>query len=276
MKKHLILIIIVVLSIFLTSCENEKYIVHDESISTGVLYKTEEDEENNNSHKAKGGPSTITDLFDGEQRVWFYLSNNDLAYDSYVRAVLVTKNKNVTDFYYNLKEEDIGSGIAFGTVNGVYPNAFSREQFTLSDFDNLSFSEIIETVSQSYADASIDYSHTYDYVNRTDTFSLSAVDMPYKIIYNGDLDNSGNNLEGETLSFIQDILKVDFGSGNYRHRANINCKYFCFDSIIRPTQIKSKEYVGIKDDRGFMLVTENNFVSFENIRLDSPENVTEW
>ena len=39
----------------------------------------------------------MSDLFDGKQRVWFYLDRSDLydglAYDTDVKAVIITENK---------------------------------------------------------------------------------------------------------------------------------------------------------------------------------------
>ncbi len=51
-------------------------------------------------------PEVLSDLFDGKQRVWFYLDRSDLydglAYDTDVKAVIITENKQVTGYYYNL------------------------------------------------------------------------------------------------------------------------------------------------------------------------------
>ena len=37
--------------------------------------------------------------------------------------------------------------------------------------------------------------------------------------------------------------------------------------------IKEKEYIGIQDTSGNMLITLNNYAEFENIMLDKPEGM---
>lgn len=99
---------------------------------------------------------TISDLFNGKQRIWFVLENTgtadvDLRYDTPIAAVLITEEGQTTDLYYNFISEDGNDDLNLAVSE--YPNPFSCPRFTVQDFDNLSDDEIIDLVSQSYANA---------------------------------------------------------------------------------------------------------------------------
>ena len=228
----------------------------------------------------KKEPSVLTDLFDGDKKVWFYIDDDSLTYDSDILAVLVTENKRVTNFYYILSANPAFKYQFLGNT----PNPFSSEPFTLSDFEGLSDDEIINKVSNAYGDASKDYSLTYayvdvvmpgktytldDYKNREDVL-LSKYTLPYTIKYKGDLDSSGNGLQTETLSFLNDVIKFKSGKGNATYNAKmINCKYFTVSSIIKPTEIKDKSYIGIANNSlGTMIIS--------SIQNDDPTGISEW
>lgn len=191
-------------------------------------------------------PEVLSDLFDGKQRVWFYLDRSDLydglAYDTDVKAVIITENKQVTGYYYNL------IGIYNKDMISGEEGPFANSRFLLSDFSGLTDSEIIEKVSETYADGSVTY--PIEIQTSIKKYTYEGEELPYTIEYDGELDSSGNGLENETL---------------YRS--------FKFDSLVEPTVIKEKEYIGIQDTSGNMLITLNNYAEFENIMLDKPEGM---
>lgn len=227
-------------------------------------------------------PTTITDLFDGEERVWFYIDghySDELSYDDEVDMVFVTKNKKVTQIYYNL----VGSGIhPKEIVCDDEINPFTCERFILGDFTGLSNAEIIEKVKAAYADASLTYNCTRNYGSYSNSFSIKQIELPYTIKYNGDLDNSGNNLQNETISFADHDLsvnaKIAIGLQVSPFFEAIYCGNFDVGSIIGPTEIKDKVYVGLKDDRNERnkIITVNNYANFESIGYDNPQGISEW
>lgn len=221
-------------------------------------------------------PTVLTDLFSGERRIWFYIADDELAYDNDVKAVFITENNTVTALYYNLIGNMNGIGNSanmVGVIDLDEPNPFSCERLLLSDFSGLSDDEIIEKVSNFYADASLEYTFNYgskEYVYKKCSF-------PYEILYDGDLDSSGNNLENEILKLFEHAYSIEFTfnrSGAYEMLRD----EFYFDSLIKPTVIKDKEYVGIKGVKGSggSIITINTYTAFDRINYDSPDGITKW
>lgn len=230
------------------------------------------DSENLDDDLDRVSPATITDLFDGEKRVWFFIDHRDsfdgLAYDNDVKGVLITEDKQVKGYYYNLvgslnhslSEEDC-------IINSNSTNPCANNRYVLSDFEGLNNEEIINKVSASYGDASVDYDFEYE----GEEYYFEKCDFPYEITYEGDLDASGNNFESEELCIFNNPYNIHF-TFNGSFASEYISSSFKFSSIIKPSIIKDKEYVGIKDRKGNMLITENTYLSFENIGFDSPNN----
>jgi lipoprotein len=213
-------------------------------------------------------PEVLSDLFDGKQRVWFYLDRSDLydglAYDTDVKAVIITENKQVIGYYYNL------IGIYNKDMISGEEGPFANSRFLLSDFSGLTDSEIIEKVSETYADGSVTY--PIEIQTSIKKYTYEGEELPYTIEYDGELDSSGNGLENETLYFFDTIRDVMFPF-NQSYQNETLYRSFKFDSLVEPTVIKEKEYIGIQDTSGNMLITLNNYAEFENIMLDKPEGM---
>ncbi|MDD6483826.1 MAG: hypothetical protein PUF72_04520 [Clostridiales bacterium] len=236
-------------------------------------------------NKKSNSPNTIMDLFDGKQRVWFYIYDDELTYESKVLGMFITNNKNVTEFYYNVIPDVVAEAKIAENVN--IPS--SGKTYSLNDFVGLSDSEIIDMVSASYGDASKAYQFSTEKRNYEPTglyttaknYSYESSYFPFAIQYNGSLDSSGNNLTDEnlkifssndyTFSYPMDTQKSDIISVTSELK---DC------SIIKPIEIKDKEYVGIKENRNSynnsMIITQNNYKSFGDIKYDSPDNATKW
>ena len=103
-------------------------------------------------------------------------------------------------------------------------------------------------------------------------YTYEGEELPYTIEYDGELDSSGNGLENETLYFFDTIRDVMF-LFNQSYQNETLYRSFKFDSLVEPTVIKEKEYIGIQDTSGNMLITLNNYAEFENIMLDKPEGM---
>ena len=79
-------------------------------------------------------------------------------------------------------------------------------------------------------------------------------------------------MENETLYFFDTIRDVMFPF-NQSYQNETLYRSFKFDSLVEPTVIKEKEYIGIQDTSGNKLITLNNYAEFENIMLDKPEGM---
>ena len=217
-------------------------------------------------------PKTIVDLFDGKEKLWYYIDYRDsydgLSYDCDVKAIFTTENKTVTSMYYNLIGNRNNGSLEFSDLFEGKQNPFSCERFLLSDFTGLSDKEIIKKVSAVYGDASNSYKIPF---YRT----FEKCDFPSEIIYCGYLDNSGNMLENENLRLFDCNYFIEFtfngSSDEERLRGEFN-----YDSTVTPIEILDKQYIGIKDGWGNMIITENIYDSFGNLSFDDPSGITEW
>lgn len=275
MIRKNVVIVILLLIFSLTGCSlREDVRNHNQNKDYG---KGELDNQMQNEDLSNGNgvaesimPIVLSDLFDGEQRVWFYIDHTDsfdgLAYDNDVKAVIITQDKKIVKYYYNLigiyNKNMIGS-IEF---NGSSP--FSSSRFLLSDFEGLADEEIIEKVSKLYGDAAETYTFNYggkDYVYKGESF-------PYEIQYEGELDSSGNKLKNENFEFFEEGHSITF-KFNGSYKVEFLSLDFYFDTLIEPAMIKDKEYVGIMDKEGNMLITISNYITLENITFDSPRGM---
>lgn len=246
MKKILSLFIVVILVLSLTACGGE--------------------------NKKVESPKTIMDLFDGKEKLWYYIDYRDsfdgLSYDSDVKAIFTTENKTVTSMYYNLIGSHNNSSLEFSDLFEEKSNPFSCERFLLSDFKGLSDKDVIEKVSDVYGDASISYKipfyKTYD-----------ECIFPSNILYNGYLDNSGNMLEDENLRLFDCNYYIEFSFNGSGDEERLRGEFY-YDSTITPIEILDKQFVGIKDGWGNMIITENIYDSFSNLTFDDPSGITGW
>ncbi|MBQ8228803.1 MAG: hypothetical protein IJZ88_07305 [Clostridia bacterium] len=227
-------------------------------------------------------PKTVMDLFDGERRLWFYIDSEDaddgLRYDCPVQQVFVIENKKVIGMYYSFAPSLFSAG------KNAIPNPISGEKFVLSDFEGMSDDEIINALKAVYANANttynLDFSHTYDekgvVVGSDNVFS--AAPLPFNIQYKGYLDDSGNKLENEEIKIFGLEYKIDVHPGDPYYQVNINrtAAEIDFHSLIRPTKIKDKEYLGIESGLGNMLITINNYPYFNSLEFDDPSGATDW
>ncbi len=214
-------------------------------------------------------PKVISDFFAGNNKIWFYLDEGELSYNSEIKAVFITNDKVITDLYYNLIDSGYGgSPIHF---NGQEPNPCSVERFVLSDFEGLSDEEVVKKIADSYGNIKKEYTLTYNNRSFSQQFTLPSQSFPYKIQYNGELDPTGNKLKSETLSFSEKMLRIDVGTGSVKYYPSIKTNSFNIDSIIKATTIKDKEYVGFKDDDENMIVTVNKYSELNDIDFDMPQ-----
>ncbi len=275
--KRILCVSISMMMLLLCSCNNTNI---RPSNSNETIEKTQSETKTINSTSKKSkAPSVITDLFDGGQRLWFYLDDEEIAYDTEVSAVFVTENKTVTDFYYNLIDSGYGGSLILNKISGEAPNPMSVERFKLSDFAGLSDDEILKKIKGSYGNGASEYALTYKYFDSNEDFTLPKLieSYPFTIKYNGDLDASGNSLKNEKLSFADNSVGVDIGKGGGRYYApGIKLKHYTVDSVISPTEIKDKTYVGLRNEKDNPLVTVNNYVSFDKVNYDNPNGATEW
>ena len=259
MKKFFALILLIVLAISLTACTNKP---------------TASDATN-----TKHTPESITDLFDGENKVWFYIDYRDvydgLAYDTDVKAGFTTEKKTVTSMYYNLIGNSNNSlslrSNMVGATNLDNPNPFTCERLQIKDFKGLSDDIIIEKISSVYADASKSYKFKY----YTGDYNYEKCDFPCAILYYGFLDNSGNKLESESIRLFEQNYFVKFPFNDTEETERLRDE-FPYESFIKPIEILDKSYIGIKDVQGNMIITENVYGSINNIGLDDPSGITEW
>ena len=85
-------------------------------------------------------------------------------------------------------------------------------------------------------------------------------------------ENTSRKKENDTLYYFVTIRDVMFPF-NQSYQNETLYRSFKFDSLVEPTVIKEKEYIGIQDTSGNMLITLNNYAEFENIMLDKPEGM---
>lgn len=303
MKKFFALILFIVLVISLTACTNKSITSNtansEHTSSTAqtnetttsntansehtsitansdIFYTTVEDNDNFVENKT---PESITDLFDGEKKVWFYIDHRDsydgLAYDSDVKAVFTTENKTVTSMYYNLigisnNSLSLRSNMV-GATSLENPNPFTCERLQIKDFKSLSDDDIIEKVSSVYADASKNYSFKY----YTGDYNYEKCEFPCTILYYGFLDNSGNKLESESIRLFDRNYFVNFPFNDTVEQERLRGE-FPYEAFIRPIEILDKSYIGIKDGQGNMIITENIYGSINSIGFDDPNGITEW
>lgn len=275
--------------ILLCGCGKEESIISDNINSEktdNVMSENDANQVNANesdniptSEIVESSPSTITDLFDGNPRIWFYIHNKDardgLAYDNKVKAILVSENKEITSIYYNLK--NVACSLAEEDFEET-PNPF-RERFLLEEFDSMSDDEIIDMVKKAYVDASQTYNFDinsvykkygntgFDYNAHS---SFEAVNLPYTISCEGELDSTGNKYSKETIYLFDNANIIAYYYFNQSAEGEYLKGYFDVGRIITPSVIKNKEYVGIEDENGNMLITENTYTTFDNIELDKP------
>lgn len=259
MKKTLLAFALVAsLILSLTACKSNEPLNNQnadlESSDTNSNFN------NNDSDTSSKHAKSWLDLFDGKQKVWFLVTENELSYDSVVSAVFVTENKKVTKAYYCNRNAK--------NINPEIPE-YNSDLWKLSDFDSLRDDEILEKVNSSYFDASVTY--TLDAFNvsagATEQLTYEKNDFPYTIQYTGELDNSGNNLEDEELKLLE-----HFREKNLR---------FSIESSVKPTEIKSEQYSGISgytwDGNGLhYIVTKAKLGDLSNIGNDDASGITEW
>lgn len=267
MKKTILTILLIIVLSIGTACTKKETAKYKESTNNNILYETEDA---NESDETKELQKTIMDLFEGKKRIWFMLGTNidGISYDSDVNAVIVTENKKVISVYYNMVGNINKSYIKNVVKINQHPNPFSHDYFVMSDFANLNDEQIIDMVSESYANASITYSFQLD--NKNYTFEGNL--FPYDVKYNGILDNSGNFLKSETLKFFKHSYYVP---GGYLISLDST---FPYKEFISPIIIKDKEYVGILCySNGYSsLITVNNFEHIEEPIFDNIEGITSF
>lgn len=269
-------------SFFLFGCSQRQNNAVEKEMSNSVFVEAVEEVEKEdviqNNETQKDTPSTITDLFSGEPRIWYYISSTDeLAYDGEIKAIFVSENKTITEIYYNLRSYKCSLS---ETDFAETPNPFA-ERFELQDFDGLSYEQILEKVRRAYASADCTYdlningvyaqygALSFDY-NKYSSFD--AIKLPFEITYDGELDSTGNEYEEETIYLFDDASIVAYFYFNQSAEGESLKKEFTISDIIEPTLIKNKEYVGIIDRSGNMLITENTYASFEDIGYDKVED----
>ncbi len=228
--------------------------------------------------KKVANPKTIMDLFDGKEKLWYYIDYRDsfdgLAYDCDVKAVFTTENKAVTSMYYNLigicNNSLTWNSSMVGKTTLEDPNPFTCDRLLLSDFKGLSNKDVINKVSEVYANASNSYEFQY-MGNRL----YEKCDFPSDILYYGFLDNSGNILEDENIRLFDCNYCIEFSFNGSMEEERLRGEFY-YDSTITPVEILDKQYIGIKDGRGNMIITENIYESFGNLAFDDPAGITEW
>lgn len=289
MRKIVFSILLSIMAL-LGGCGKEESITNNNNNSESLADDASENEANQVSSNVNDGkqvpeeiledsPITITDLFDGDTRIWYYIQAGDardgLAYDNKVKAILVSENKEITSIYYNLKNVK-----CFLTENDFEekPNPF-RERFLLEEFDSMSDEEIIDAVKKTYVDASqtynFDINSVYEeYGNVAFDYnaysSFEAVTFPYSISYEGELDSTGNVYNNETIYLFDNAKIIAYFYFNQSADGENLSSSFHVSRIITPSVIKNKEYVGIEDENGNMLITENTYTTFNDIELDTP------
>lgn len=283
MKQKIFLGILFLTIVLLGGCEKEKSTANNNNENKDDINQINIAENNEiplSEVVSEISPTTVMDLFDGHSRIWYYIpaeeAKKGLAYDNRVKAVLVSENGQIISIYYNLKsikctldEDDFE----------VLPNPF-RDRFLLEEFDNMSDDEIINMAKESYANASQSYNldingvySKYGYVkyDYNAISSFHAIDFPYTITYDGELDSTGNKYINETIYLFDDNKLITYFQFNGGADGEYLSKSFPIAGIIGPSVIKNKEYVGIEDEYGNILITENTYEIFDNIELDMPQ-----
>lgn len=280
MKKFISLILTFSLIFTFSACGNSNTDSESKSDKKGSnnSFFSDSSEKDTADTTAKA-PQTVMDLFDGERRVWYLLLGDEIAYDSAVKAVIVTENQMVVEGYYRIQN----SIYSYLDVDLPHPYAPS---FTLEDFEGMSDADILNMVRSTYADISKSYgNYTIDFPEQSSTLELvgrfEATSLPYKITYNGNLDSSGNKLIDEKVKLFKNIPgynAVSTRGTNFAYNA-FDTDYY-YTGTINPTVIKDKEYVGIechREPKGsrYRLITINDFASFGTLSFDDPAGVTE-
>ena len=278
MKRINILILVFIIIFIFTSCGTEKTIQSNDDTSNDVNINNDVIVQNDN---IQSSPETVMDLFDGERRIWYFIDRNDaedgLTYDNEIQTIFVTENKKVVEAYYNLN--GIYTGNLALHIDIGDPNPLSNSRLKLEDLVGLSDDEIICMVQEKYADVTTTYDFDFNFdegVNTEVTGSpFVKQDLPFKIIYDGELDSSGNNLENEKIKFLDKQYVISYRNTDFNARAQENMEnVMYFDKFIKPTVIKDKEYVGIEGYH--MLITLNNYDSVGLIKLDDPSGITDF
>lgn len=248
----------------------------DNSITTNEISPEYgiDDPDSKNSNYYEEEAKTITDLFDGERKIWFGvhgMGKSELAFHQKISVVLVTENKTVTDMYYTLNADD-----GYTMPTSLTPlddfNPFTAKCYTLADMSGLSDDEILNLISSNYADGKVEYHYMQTDIATSQTITRTSpkVILPWEIKYGGKLDNSGNRLESEYL------LLFDFETNNGYTTQFPN--EFDFDEFISPTQIKDDEYIGIYgyNSGPRLLATRNTYNEIQSPDFDSADGVYEY
>lgn len=279
MKQIIALILALFLIFAFTACNNSNENSHSNGITTNkyIDTSTEVITDNVDDTKKSDTPMTLMDLFDGEKRVWYLLQDeNGLAYNSSILAVVITENKKVVEAYYT-----VNSGGWESIVEATLPHPFAPF-LNLADFEGLTDIQILNMVKENYADISKTYDNCkFNFAEGVSTefygYPFKKMSLPFNIIYNGKLDASGNKLEYEKFKLFENSFcfqwRTSSGLGGVNNSID---NEFYYKNTIMPTIIKDKEYVGIKCNMNYMLITINDYESFSHIKFDSPAGATEW
>lgn len=274
MKKIYIFLLLSLLLIITTSCDKNETTNRDNITNNGEISF------NNQTKKIK--PKVLTDLFDGEERIWFYCDSysSSINYDTKINAVFITKNKEIIAGYYNLyfpgAEKEVADGTYKIEENGK-PNPFNKP-FVLADFEGMNNTEILNKIKSTYIDASKNYTYYYNYSigtkDRMQTHTVNAYKFPYKIKYSGSLNSNGNNLKKETI-ILPNIYKSVTGDDISDYNDTIYDNILRDSKSLKPLTIRDKEYVGISSNSS-TLITENTFEPFDKIELDGIDGMSEY
>lgn len=129
---------------------------------------------------------------------------------------------------------------------------------------------------------------TYSFEFSGENQTLGNCTFPYQISYKGELTDSGNELNEESLKLFSHILGHKFYKYSNCYGVYIPSE-IKFVSAINPVTIKNKEYVGIQYEGykldgelypalspDYALITLNTYKSFGSITFDEPDGCTEW
>ncbi|MBQ4160218.1 MAG: hypothetical protein IJD83_04740, partial [Clostridia bacterium] len=126
---------------------------------------------------------------------------------------------------------------------------------------------------ESYANASLEYKYIWKTAyGGPKEMILKNCAFPFEIKYRGELDASGNSLSTEELKFFQHSYNLPMSSGHVYSE-------YKYSSLLKPTIIKDKEYIGFESLAGLkcnFIVTVNNFQDFDALSFDAAEGVSDW